>query len=134
MSAAAAYAGGCLCGGLRFRVVGPALWSAHCHCSRCQKAHGAAFVTWVGVAEDRASIEDEEGNLLWYRSSPEAERGFCRRCGSTLFFRSTRWPGELHIVRANFDGDLDREPSAHVFWDTHASWIEAAESLPKMPG
>jgi hypothetical protein len=91
-------------------------------------------VTWVGVAEERARIETGDADLAWYASSPEAERGFCRRCGSTLFFRSTRWPGELHVVRANFEGDLDREPSAHVYWDTHVRWVELGDALPRKPG
>ena len=134
MSVVAVYSGGCLCGAVRFRVKGPTLWSAHCHCSLCRRAHGAAFVTWVGTAGDRARIEAGNEDLAWYASTPEAERGFCRHCGSSLFFRSSRWPGELHIVRASFDGELDREPSAHVFWDTHVTWIDLADSLPRMPG
>ena len=58
----------------------------------------------------------------------------CRRCGSTLFFRSTRWPGELHVVRSNFDTPLDREPQLHVFYDTHAPWLPTADDgLPRKP-
>src|SRR5678816_4423673 len=39
--------GGCLCGGVRFeitRVVGP---FELCHCTRCRKASGSAFVPWL---------------------------------------------------------------------------------------
>lgn len=114
--------GGCLCGAVRVRVRWPSLWVAHCHCTRCQRGHGAAYVTWVGMPEDRVSIEDPQGQLDWYASSPGAQRGFCRRCGSSLFFRSQRWPGELHIARANLEGETDRAPGEHVFWDTHADW------------
>lgn len=121
--------GRCLCGTVRFRVEAPTLWCAHCHCTMCQRAHGAAFVTWVGAVAARATIEG--ATLRWHRSSPEAERGFCSTCGSTLFFRSSRWPGELHVVRANFDGAIDREPQAHVFWETHVPWFDVADALPK---
>lgn len=124
--------GRCLCGAVRFRVTPPTLWSAHCHCTLCQRAHGAAFVTWVGAASDRSEIlEQEHGDLVWYHSSEQAERGFCRRCGTTLFFRSSRWPGELHCTRASFEGAVDREPAAHAFWETHVAWFPFEDELAK---
>lgn len=128
--------GSCQCGAVRFSVDFPSKWVAHCHCSMCRRAHGAAFVTWVGMDEGRARIEDGEGTLRWYASSPGAERGFCSRCGSMLFFRSARWPGELHVVRANFDDEVDRAPQAHVFYDSHVDWValDAADGLPRKSG
>ena len=121
--------GSCLCGAVQYRVTTPTLWCAHCHCTMCQRANGAAFVTWVGAAADRAAIDDLR--LRWYASSSKAERGFCADCGTPLFFRSERWPGELHVVRASFHGDIDRAPEAHVFYDTHVDWVEIGDSLPK---
>jgi hypothetical protein len=100
----------------------------------CRRAHGAAFVTWVGLAEDRARILDAEGTLRWHASSPGAQRGFCSRCGSPLFFRSTRWPGELHVALSLFDGPIDRAPQVHAYWDTHVEWFPFADDLPKKPG
>ena len=120
--------GSCLCGAVQYRVTTPTIWCAHCHCTMCQRANGAAFVTWVGAAADRATIDDLR--LRWFASSPKAERGFCADCGTPLFFRSERWPGELHIVRASFHGDIDREPEAHVFYDTHVDWVKITDSLP----
>jgi hypothetical protein len=85
------------------------------------------------MEEGRCQIEDRESLLRWYASSPGAERGFCSRCGSTLFFRSTRWAGELHIVLANFVDPVDRAPQAHVFFDTHVDWVAIHDDLPKKP-
>ena len=90
----------------------------------CRHAHGAAFVTWAGFEDVNCRIDDPEQQLRWYESSPGAERGFCSHCGSTLLFSSQRWAGELHVVVANFDGPLDREPQAHVFWDSHVDWVK----------
>ena len=127
--------GRCLCGDLRFEAALPSKWMAHCHCTLCQRAHGAGVVTWVGFEADRVELRDPENRLQWYESTPGAQRGFCNRCGSTLFFRSERWPGELHIVRANFDTALDREPQLHVFYDSHAPWLPtAADGLPRKGG
>jgi hypothetical protein len=122
--------GGCLCGDIRFRFAAPSLWCAHCHCSLCQRAHGAPLVTWVGVKTD--SLRFIAGHSLhWYRSSADSERGFCSRCGSTLFFRSARWPGETHIVRSNIDGELDRQPSVHVHCESAADWFPFQDELPR---
>jgi hypothetical protein len=99
----------------------------------CRRAHGAAFVSWVGMEDARCKIADPSGSLRWFASSQAAERGFCSRCGSTLFFRSSRWPGELHIVLSNFDGPVDRAPQAHVFFDTHVDWLAINDELPKKP-
>ena len=123
--------GACFCGAVRFTATLPTKWVAHCHCSMCRRAHGAAFVTWAGFEESRVAIEDPDARLTWFASSPPARRGFCATCGSTLFFRSERWPGELHIVLANFDAPLDRAPQAHVFYDAHVEWFEPNDALPK---
>ena len=40
--------GGCYCGKVKFKAALPAFWAGHCHCTQCQRLHGAAFVTWVG--------------------------------------------------------------------------------------
>lgn len=119
--------GSCLCGDLRFQAQLPSKWAAHCHCTLCQRAHGAPVVTWVGFEAPSVRIDDPASRLRWYESTPGAERGFCGHCGTTLFFRSQRWAGELHIVRSNFDGPVDREPAVHVYFDSHASWLQLGE-------
>jgi hypothetical protein len=106
---------------------------AHCHCSLCRRAHGAAFVTWAGFEQAQVRIDDPEQLLRWYHSTAEGERGFCSRCASTLFFRGTRWPGELHLVLANFLDPVDRAPQAHVYYDTHVPWYQVDDALPKKP-
>lgn len=130
MSAPDVAGGACLCGATRFAFDLPSLWVAHCHCSMCRRAHGAAFVTWVGVkAAQFRWLADAD--LRWHASSPEAERGFCARCGSPIAFRSSRWPGEIHLARALIDGELDRDPQVHVFVDTQVPWVTLGDHLPR---
>jgi hypothetical protein len=124
------FSGACLCKEVQFTYQPPSLWCAHCHCSLCQRAHGAPVVTWVGVAEARF-ILTRDNALRWYHSSADSERGFCSRCGSTLFFRSERWPGEIHIVRTNIDGSIDVVPSAHVHCESRADWFPFEDTLPR---
>lgn len=125
------YSGSCLCGKVYFQVQAPSLWCAHCHCSLCQRAHGAAFVTWVGAAVERFVLSKGEDHLVWFDSTEDSQRGFCDTCGSTLFFRSERWPGEMHVVRSNFSTEIDRQPEVHVFWDSHVAWLDNSETIPR---
>jgi hypothetical protein len=126
-----AFEGRCLCEAVRFEVAPPTLFCAHCHCRWCREAHGAAFVTWVGAAEARFRLLPGSAEPRWYQSSRQSRRGFCERCGTTLFYASTLCPGEIHVVRTAFAGAIDREPGSHVFYDQQASWFEAGDALPK---
>jgi len=121
--------GQCLCGDVKFSVQLPVKWCAHCHCSLCQRAHGAAIVTWVGVAEGQYHIDAKD--LRWFASSEQGERAHCGCCGTPLFFRSTRWPGELHISRACIDSDQLTLPQAHVYCRSAASWLSCHDQLPR---
>lgn len=122
--------GACLCGGLRFRAMAPSKWCAHCHCTMCQRAHGAAFVTWVGFEQERFDLLEDD-TLIWYDSSDDAQRGFCSSCGASVLFRSSRWPGEIHIARAAIPGEIDRLPESHVSSSTQVAWITCDDHLPK---
>lgn len=125
-----AFKGNCLCGDVQFSVRPPSLFCAHCHCGYCRSAHGAAFVTWVGAANERFEQSDPNGRLVWYRSSEQSRRGFCGRCGTTLFFASDLAPGEIHVARALIQGDIDRAPEANAFYDHRIHWVEVAGDLP----
>jgi hypothetical protein len=125
--------GRCLCGALTFTAALPTLWVAHCHCTLCQKNAGAAFVTWAGFSDADVTIGDDADALRWYSATENAYRGFCENCGSTMFFKSARWPGELHITVVNFTEALDREPQVHVNWETHQPWLHFDDGLPRQP-
>jgi hypothetical protein len=126
--------GSCYCGAVRFTARFPTRFVAHCHCRNCQRAHGAPMVTWAGVVDERFRLESGEAELIAYATDTGATRSFCRVCGTTLFYRSPRWPGEVHVAAVNFDGPLDREPQAHVYADRAPSWCPMREGLPRLGG
>lgn len=121
--------GSCLCAGVRFSLALPSKWCAHCHCSMCRKYHGAGYVTWAGFENSGFKLEQGADLLEWYDSSEKAQRGFCKRCGSSLFFRSDKWPGEIHVAVGCLDAPIDREPEANVYYDTHVDWVAIDEAL-----
>jgi hypothetical protein len=118
--------GRCHCGAVRFVARFPSRFSAHCHCESCRRAHGAAFVTWVGFPSPQVDIEEGASLLKAHESSPGTKRSFCTVCGTKVFFSSERWPGETHVTLAAFDDPVDREPSGHAFADEHVAWLPFA--------
>ena len=126
--------GSCFCGAIGFTAKLPSKWCAHCHCSMCRKTHGAGFVTWAGFEADQVEITGGEDQLSWFDSSAGAQRGFCQKCGSSLFFRSERWAGEIHIALGCMDDPIDRQPQANVFFDKHVEWMPVDASLKQVDG
>ena len=72
--------GGCLCGHIRYRANGQPNAVNHCHCEQCRVWSGAPFMV---VPCTSATFEGPVGR---YQSSDYAERGFCKTCGTHLFF------------------------------------------------
>ena len=77
------HAGGCLCGAVRYQVAGPLRPVVYCHCTQCRRNTGHYMA--ATAARHRDFRLTGEAQLRWYESSDAARRGFCGRCGSTLF-------------------------------------------------
>lgn len=76
--------GGCQCGAVRFRAT-DFIDNAHvCHCRMCQKASGNLFAPLIGVPD--IALKWTRGTPAVFESSDVAERGFCRDCGTPLFY------------------------------------------------
>jgi hypothetical protein len=118
--------GRCHCGAVRFVARFPSRFNAHCHCESCRRAHGAAFVTWVGFPSAQVTVTEGNDLLRDHVSSPGTRRSFCSACGTKLFFASERWPGETHVTLAAFDEPVDREPAGHAFAAEHVAWLPFA--------
>ncbi|HVN33831.1 MAG TPA: GFA family protein [Casimicrobiaceae bacterium] len=76
--------GACLCGAVRYEVLGPLRDVIECHCAMCRKTHGH-IGAYTATPKDMLRIVETRG-LKWYRSSEKARRGFCVECGGTLFY------------------------------------------------
>ena len=126
--------GSCLCGAVQFKVTPPSMYCAHCHCSLCRRAHGAAFVTWAGFRTEQVDIQTGRERLNRYLTESGSTRTFCSCCGSTLFFEGPEYEGEIHVVLANIDEPIDRVPEAHCYVDHGAEWWTIDDLLPQYGG
>jgi len=134
--------GGCLCGGVTFavrRLVGP---FELCHCSRCRKASGSAFVAGVGArAEDFELLSGRELIGRWaaplLRRPPAYRVAFCTRCGSPVpdpdacTDTGADW---LEIPAGLLDDDPGLRPDRHIFVDHKSPWYAIVGELPQLTG
>lgn len=77
--------GGCQCGRIRFRAESLRENSHVCHCRMCQKATGNFFAALVGVPY--TDFKWTRGTPAEFNSSGKARRGYCRDCGTPLYYR-----------------------------------------------
>ncbi|TDR82264.1 GFA family protein [Paludibacterium purpuratum] len=116
--------GGCLCGSIRYVVRGLPSYLTHCHCPTCRKASGAAFLTWFTVRSSEVEWRGEP--LALYRSSAAVERGFCRRCGTSLSYRHESDPGEIDLTLCSLDRPDLLRPEHHTWWESRLDWVVPA--------
>lgn len=128
MSIARIYTGGCQCGAVRYRAEG-VLEDPHlCHCRMCQKAAGNYFLPLANAARDSFSVT--RGEPGWFRSSEHVRRGFCRDCGTPLFYDM---PGErvINIVLGSLDDPEDVRPHAQSGVESRMFWFSQIARLPE---
>lgn len=123
--------GRCLCGAVTWAFQGPRGRNLICHCETCQRAASSAYAAFVEVDPDRI---EWEGPRTDYQSSPGTFRGFCPTCGTRLYFRSDRWPGELHIHAATLDNPALYQPDCQVVLCERAPWLDGIADLPRYDG
>lgn len=76
--------GSCLCEKVKVSVKELSPHMGACHCSTCRKWSGGPYLS-VNCGSD-VNFEGLE-YVGTYNSSEWAERGFCKNCGSGLFYR-----------------------------------------------
>ena len=123
--------GGCLCGGVRYRISAAPSHADYCHCRMCQRANGAPVVAWLTVA--RAAFAWARGEPAVYRSSDEAERLFCPTCGDQLAFRALAEPAHLDVTLASLDDPEAVRPSYHIWTSSQIGWFDTADDLTRYP-
>lgn len=88
--------GTCMCGAVSLSLI-PKQDELHaCHCEQCRKWTGSAFVE-IDAAKNTLEYD---GPVKSYTSSDWAERAWCDRCGSTLWYKLTIPNNEFYGVAA----------------------------------
>lgn len=121
--------GGCLCGSVRYEVRGTLRPVVMCHCTQCRRTTGHFMAATAARLADFRFLS--EGELRWYQSSQQARRGFCARCGSTLF-----WEGEardyLSIAAGTLDDSSGLIVAAHIFVGDKGAYYDIDDPAPQI--
>ena len=122
--------GGCLCGSVRFETYGKLRDVAVCHCDMCQIFHGSAISYTSCKYDELAFLKDD--TLEWYRSSDAAKRGFCSRCGSSMFFASGEHKDSLGITAGCLDKPTGLKTKLHIHVASKPDFYDINDDLPKL--
>lgn len=113
--------GGCLCGAVRYRVRAPFPEVIACHCRQCRRMSGHYFAA-TAARREAFEMTKAEG-LAWYQTSAASRRGFCRLCGSSLFF--DHGPDEpIGIAAGSLDNDEGLELAVHIYVDEAGGYYD----------
>jgi hypothetical protein len=118
--------GGCQCGAVRYALCAEPDVGV-CHCRMCQRATGGLFLASAGVP--LAQFAWTRGQPAVFRSSSVAERGYCRDCGTPLFFRYLA-KDKIDVTIGSLDDPAAAKPASQVGVESRVPWWRELFDLP----
>lgn len=122
--------GQCLCGSIRITASSESNSVGACHCKSCRRWGGGPFLE---IDCGQAVTIDGEEHLAVFDSSDWAERGFCRNCGSHLFYR-LKESGQHMVPVGLFDDRDDLSFTHQVFVDEKPLYYHFGNETREMTG
>ena len=125
--------GGCLCGSVRYRVVGDPILAGVCHCTFCKRRTGTAFGT--SAYFDEAAVQSTGGVLKTYEyRSDESNRWlkteFCPTWGTTVTWTGEALPSARAIAVGTFDDPNWIKPQLHLWARSALHWMVFPADVP----
>ena len=102
----------CLCGGIKIKITGRLRHVINCHCSQCMKTHGN-FAAYTNCLENNVTFINTK-TLKWYNSSKVAKRGFCLKCGASVFYKRKK-DETISISAGLFKNPTKLKTSSNIF-------------------
>lgn len=122
--------GSCLCGAVTFtsNQVSPSIGA--CHCDTCLKWAGGPF---MAIDTGRNIQFNNEALVQRFRSSEWAERGFCKTCGTHLFYRLVE-QDHYYMLAGIFNDQSGLVFDHQVFIEEKPNWYCFANETKDMTG
>jgi len=125
------YSGSCLCGGVAYEIDGVLSPVDYCHCAQCRKTSGH-FVA-AASCKPEALLLTADTTLAWYESSASADRGFCKACGSSVFWRPSDGR-HISIMAGTLDAPTGLTAVEHIFVADASDYYTITDGLPQHSG
>jgi hypothetical protein len=119
--------GGCLCGGVRYRLHGPPTNICDCHCLDCRRASGAPFITWGIVKRNMLEINSGEVRRVSFAGKI---RLFAACCGTHLFFLDDESSELIDVTISSLDRPEPHAPKITVWAADRLPWVQLDNSRP----
>lgn len=121
----------CLCGSVSVTANELQVDVGMCHCNICRKWGGGPHMSAICGAN--VTIQGEE-SISTYQSSDWAERGFCKKCGTHLYCKTT--DTNEYYMTAGFFSKHEKNFSleGQIFVDEQPKYYEIANKTDKMTG
>ena len=118
----------CLCGGIQLRTHGYHRHVENCHCIQCMKTHGH-YAAYTNIQEQNVKFLKKR-TLKWFISSKKAKRGFCKKCGASLFFKRIG-SKNISIAAGMFNGPIKLKTKMNIFVKGKLDYYKLDNHLPK---
>ena len=129
--------GGCQCGAVTYKAKGDPAMVIQCHCLNCQKSSGTGHVPFAGFPEPQVTVKGQTKSYAYKADSGgTATSYFCPDCGSTVFGRTTSFPGVMAIRLGSMDDSSAFQPQMNVYMKRLRKWdhdLQAAPAFDAMP-
>ena len=122
--------GGCECRGVRYEVRGELRGVVVCHCGRCRRTHGDA-AGYTSCEDSGLSLLAAQ-TLRWY-AADERRRGFCSRCGGSLFWQADG-ETEISIAAGTLDQPTGLTTVAHIHVDSAGDYEVLPDGIERFGG
>ena len=119
--------GSCLCGGIAFELRGALRDVVQCHCGQCRRTSGHVWAA-TRVSDAQLTFTSDE-TLTWYHSSSEAKRGFCNRCGASVFWRHKDDDGPA-VSAGSLNSPTGLKTAKHIYTKDKGDYYLIAEDGP----
>jgi hypothetical protein len=123
------WTGGCLCGAIRYQAEADSMRTVICHCTICRRVSGAPMMCFVHFPAE--AFRWLSGAPKRYRSSANAERGFCPLCGSTLTMHESILGDRVQVALGSLDTPERARPDDHVWTRQQLPWLRIEDDLPR---
>lgn len=128
------FAGGCLCGAVRFQAAADPIVTRICLCRDCQHLTGGAGSVLAFFATDAVRIE---GPTSGYSNTADSggvmRREFCPSCGAPLFSRAEARPHLIGVRVGSLDDPSSVTPDSIIWTDSAPDWMHLDPNLPRVP-
>ena len=118
----------CLCGGVQLKTQGYHRNIQNCHCIQCLKTHGH-YAAYTSVEERNVKFL-KKITLKWFKSSKRAKRGFCNKCGASLFFKIIGGK-TISIAAGMFDRPIKLKTTMNIFVKGKSDYYKLDSRIPK---